>query len=113
MRSGYRRPCRYITSFSWSVLIPSVPEPLRRLAEVDRPRLAVFDADGVLWHGDVSEDFTRWMIDQGHFDAALWADYAAAEAADPARGCLQMLQFYKGMHIESVRGFVIVAQPRA
>lgn len=58
--------------------------------------MAAFDADGVLWHGDVSEDFTRWMIEQGHFDGDLWSRYEEANSADPARGCLAILEFYAG-----------------
>ena len=59
--------------------------------------VAAFDVDGVLWHGDVSEDFTRWMMAGGHFDAALWPAYQEAHRVDPARGCLQILSFYVGM----------------
>lgn len=75
----------------------SVPEALRPLAEVEGPRLAAFDADGVLWYGDVSEDFTRWMIEEGHFARELWAGYEAVNADDPAQGCLTILEFYAGM----------------
>ena len=74
----------------------SIPEVLRPLAEVEGPRVAAFDADGVLWHGDVSEDFTRWMIEQGHFARDLWSRYEATNSADPARGCLAILEFYAG-----------------
>lgn len=59
--------------------------------------MAAFDADGVLWYGDVSEDFTRWMIDEGHFAGDLWAGYEATNSADPARGCLAILEFYAGV----------------
>ena len=75
----------------------SVPEALRPLAEVEGPRLAAFDADGVLWYGDVSEDFTRWMIEEGHFARELWAGYEAVNADDPAQGCLTILEFYAGI----------------
>ena len=75
----------------------SIPEELRSLAEVDGPRVAAFDADGVLWHGDVSEDFTRWMIDEGHFAGDLWSRYEAINSADPVRGCLAILEFYVGV----------------
>jgi len=74
----------------------SVPKALRSLANVAGPRVAVFDADGVLWHGDVSEDFTRWMIDRGHFVPDLWQRYESVHAADPALGCLAILEFYVG-----------------
>jgi phosphoserine phosphatase len=64
--------------------------------------VAVFDADGTLWHGDVSEAFTRWMIVRGHFDGALWDSYARVNATDPATGCLNILEFYAGMPLEVI-----------
>ncbi len=78
-------------------MTPSVPKALRPLAQLEGPRVAVFDADGVLWHGDVTEDFTHWMIDRGHFAGDLWPRYEATNSADPARGCLAMLEFYVGL----------------
>lgn len=77
-------------------------ESLRHLAELDGPRVAVFDADGVLWRGDVSEDFTRWMIKRGHFDAALWDSYEADNQQDMALGCLSILRFYIGHNLEDL-----------
>ncbi len=73
--------------------------PLHHLAESEIPRAAAFDADGVLWRGDVSEDFTRWMIDRGHFDAGLWPDYIADNTRDRGHGCLSMLRFYRGLDL--------------
>lgn len=75
----------------------SVPNALRSLSDLEGPRVAAFDADGVLWHGDVSADFTRWMIDRGDFAADLWPRYEALNSADPARGCLAILEFYIGL----------------
>lgn len=57
----------------------------------------MFDADGVLWHGDVSEDFTLWMIGEGHFDGQLWPVYERCNREDPAEGALQILNFYRGL----------------
>lgn len=71
-------------------------ESLRHLAALDGPRAAVFDADGVLWRGDVSEDFTRWMIDRGQFDGGLWDSYCADNEQDMGLGCLSILRFYVG-----------------
>lgn len=76
------------------------------LEDLAGPRVAVFDADGVLWRGDVSEDFARWMIEQGHFDGAAWDSYTGVNAADPAAGCLAILEFYSGMAIESLAACV-------
>ena len=79
---------------------------LEHLEELTGPRVAVFDADGVLWRGDVSEDFTRWMIERGHFDDALWDWYSRVNAADPAAACLAMLEFYTCMPVERLAAHV-------
>jgi phosphoserine phosphatase len=84
----------------------SIPEALRQLADTGRTGAALFDADGVLWHGDVSEDFTRWMVEEGHFDEALWPRYQEAHARDPARGCFEILSFYVGMSKTDIRDCV-------
>jgi HAD superfamily phosphoserine phosphatase-like hydrolase len=74
-----------------------VPREILRL----RPRagrgLAAFDADGTLWHGDVSEDFAQWMVAHGHFDAARWPDYLAIAAQDSRAACFSILELYAGM----------------
>jgi len=80
-----------------------VPQAVRDLASSDERGLAVFDADGVLWHGDVSEDFTLWMIGEGHFDGRLWPVYERCNAEDPAAGALQILAFYRGMAQKDLR----------
>ncbi len=80
-----------------------IPEALRQLAVTAGPGSAVFDADGVLWHGDVSEDFVRWMVAGGHFDEALWPRYEEVHARDPARGCFEILSFYVGMSKTDIR----------
>ena len=80
-----------------------VPEAVLRLHDRTGPRAAAFDADGVLWHGDVSEDFTRWMIERGHFDGALWAGYEAINRRDPAAGCVEILRFYRGHALAALR----------
>jgi HAD superfamily phosphoserine phosphatase-like hydrolase len=70
------------------------------------PRAAAFDADGVLWRGDVSEDFTRWMIGRGVFDQALWPQYEAVNGRDPAAGCVEILRFYRGLPLTALRAHV-------
>jgi len=77
-----------------------------RLRSRTGPRAAAFDADGVLWHGDVSEDFTRWMIDRGWFDGALWAPYETVNRRDPAAGCVEILRFYRGHELAELRARV-------
>jgi phosphoserine phosphatase len=54
----------------------------------------------------VSEDFTRWMIARGRFDAALWPQYEAVNARDPAAGCLEILRFYRGRTLADLRASV-------
>ena len=81
-------------------------ESLRHLAGLHGQRAAVFDADGVLWRGDVSEDFTRWMIEQGHFDGGLWDSYHADNQRDPGAGCLSILRFYEGLELGAVSELV-------
>ena len=66
----------------------------------------MFDADGVLWHGDVSEDFTLWMIGEGHFDGQLWPVYERCNHEDPAEGATQILNFYRGLSSTELRGHV-------
>ena len=84
----------------------SIPEALRRLADTGQTGAAAFDADGVLWHGDVSEDFARWMVEEGHFDEALWPRYQEVHTRDPARGCFEILSFYVGMSKTDIRNCV-------
>jgi HAD superfamily phosphoserine phosphatase-like hydrolase len=87
-----------------------VPEAVLRLAERTGssagPRAAAFDADGTLWHGDVSEDFTRWMIARGHFDGALWPRYEEVNRRDGAAGCLEVLRFYRERPLGELRARV-------
>jgi phosphoserine phosphatase len=85
---------------------PSIPRALRQLSPNQQGGAAAFDVDGVLWHGDVSEDFTRWMVARGHFDAGHWPVYEEAHRVDPARGCLEILKFYLGMTEAEIRGWV-------
>ena len=79
---------------------------LSHLKNRDGRGIAAFDADGVLWVGDISEDFTRWMIDRGEFDQALWPRYAELNRADPAAACVMILEFYRGMAADQIRDAV-------
>ena len=81
---------------------PLIPEPIRALADRG-PGIAAFDADGTLWEGDVSEDFTLWMIGEGHFDGSLWPVYEHVNRRDPAAASVQILQFYRGMELRRLR----------
>jgi HAD superfamily phosphoserine phosphatase-like hydrolase len=98
---GHRRARRYP-----GAVTASIPEGVLRLADRTGRRAAAFDADGVLWNGDVSEDFTRWMIDRGWFDGALWEHYEAVNRRDPAAGCVEILRFYRGHELSELRARV-------
>ena len=78
---------------------------LSHLENHDGPGIAAFDADGVLWRGDVSEDFTAWMIDRDKFDSALWPRYTELNRADPAAACVMILEFYRGMARDQIRDY--------
>ena len=82
---------------AWSdALLTRVPAAIRECAARSKG-VAAFDADGTLWHGDIAEDFARWMIEQGRFDGRGWKEYVAVERADPAEGARHMLRFYAGI----------------
>lgn len=80
----------------------SISDALAQTAATTGPGAALFDADGVLWHGDVSEDFTRWMLEAGHFKSDLWPRYEEVNREDPGRGCFEILHFYKGLSADEI-----------
>jgi phosphoserine phosphatase len=76
-----------------------------------RPRapgeLVAFDADGVLWPGDVGEDFIEWLLAQGVLDAgAAWRDYRARFPANDPQGCLALARFYTGLTVTQLADLV-------
>jgi HAD superfamily phosphoserine phosphatase-like hydrolase len=81
---------------------PAVPDAILRLPPSREPGLAVFDADGTLWHGDVSEDFARWMIARGAFDGESWPEYEAIAARDSYGSAFAILRFYVGMPADAI-----------
>jgi len=84
-----------------------VPAFIRDLALPDGPRLAVFDADGVLWQGDIADEFTLAMIEAGHINTgALWPEYQRIFAVDAAAGCRFLLSFYQGHRLDDLRPHV-------
>jgi HAD superfamily phosphoserine phosphatase-like hydrolase len=74
-----------------------VPDFVRALPPADGRPLAVFDADGTLWTDDVADDFTTWMIDEGHVSGERWPEYMRIYRDDPPTGCEFLLGFYTGM----------------
>ena len=83
-----------------------VPAPILTLEVPESAWSAAFDADGTLWHGDVSEDFARWMIAAGHFDGAPWPAYETLAARDSKAACFEILRFYAGMPVPRLRQHV-------
>jgi phosphoserine phosphatase len=73
------------------------PDHLEDIPAAEGEALAIFDADGTLWTDDVADDFTCWMIDQGHVAGGRWEEYMRVYATDPPTGCEFLLTFYAGM----------------
>ncbi len=82
------------------------PDHVKELPRVEGNALAIFDADGTLWTDDVADDFTCWMIDQGHVDGKRWEEYMRIYAADPPTGCEFLLTFYTGLAPASLAKYV-------
>jgi phosphoserine phosphatase len=76
-------------------LVPDFVQQLPLCTE----ELAVFDADGTLWVDDVADDFTTWMIDEGHIPGEKWGTYMRIYRDDPPTGCRYLLTFYAGMSL--------------
>lgn len=83
-----------------------VPDFITALPPATDGALAVYDADGTLWTDDVADDFTTWMIHQGHVEGSRWEEYMRVYAADPPAGCEFLLGFYTGMTQASLAGYV-------
>lgn len=78
------------------------PDFVRAIPLADDGALALFDADGTLWTDDVADDFTRWMIDNGHISDALWPQYMRIYRDDAPAGCRFLLRLYQGLHPEEL-----------
>lgn len=75
-----------------------IPEFVRSLPQDGDGSLAIFDADGTLWRDDVADDFTTWMIREGHVaHGDLWDEYIQIYRGDHAAGCRFLLNIYKGL----------------
>lgn len=68
-----------------------------------KPKVAVFDCDGTLWHGDTGSDFMIWTLETGLVsrETADWIDdryrlYRKGELSEVAI-CGEMVQMYAGL----------------
>ena len=79
----------------------ALPAFLDRIQLLDEPRLALFDADGVLWEKDVADDSTLWFIGTGRVrpTSAKWDEYKRIYKRDPCEGCRYLLTFFTGMPV--------------
>jgi phosphoserine phosphatase len=75
-----------------------VPDFVRRIPRCSG-ELAIFDADGCMWVNDVADDFTLWMIAQGHVPGAKWRTYQRIYRDDHPAGCRYLLTFYTGLTV--------------
>jgi len=81
-----------------------VPDLVRQIPLCDDSSIAIFDADGTLWTGDVADDFTQWMIDKNVVSGERWPTYMRIYRDDPPAGCRFLLGFYSGMTAAELAG---------
>lgn len=74
-----------------------VPPFIAQLPACAGGALAVFDADGTLWVNDVADDFTLWMIREGHVPGDNWRTYQRIYRDDHPAGCRYLLTLYTGL----------------
>ncbi|HEY3351875.1 MAG TPA: haloacid dehalogenase-like hydrolase [Polyangia bacterium] len=73
-----------------------IPDFVRALPAA-RGELTIFDADGCMWRNDVADDFTLWMIAEGHVPGEKWRTYQRIYRDDHPAGCRYLLSLYTGM----------------
>jgi phosphoserine phosphatase len=85
------------------VLDVVTPEEFHKAILIREPKVAVFDCDGTLWHGDTGSDFMVWTIETGLVSrgTADWIDdryrlYRKGELSESAI-CGEMVQMYAGL----------------
>ncbi|MBW2731381.1 MAG: haloacid dehalogenase-like hydrolase [Deltaproteobacteria bacterium] len=83
-----------------------VPEFIKAIPTRHDDSIAVFDADGTLWVDDVADDFTQWMMEQGHISNELWPQYMRVYRDDPPTGCRFLLTLYHDMALTTLHKHV-------
>ena len=61
--------------------------------------LTIFDADGCMWVNDVADDYTLWMIREGHVPGEKWRTYQRIYRDDHPAGCRYLLTLYTGLSV--------------
>ena len=79
-----------------------MPGFIRDLGPATDGAIAVWDADGTLWTGDVADDFTQWMIETGEVRGRAWPEYLRIYRDDAPAGCRYLLHLYEGLHVDRV-----------
>ena len=83
-----------------------IPDFVAALPPCDGGAVTIWDADGTLWVDDVADDFTCWMIDQGHIPGELWPRYMEIYRDDHPAGCRFLLTLYAGMDAAALQDLV-------
>jgi len=75
-----------------------------------QPKVAVFDADGTLWDGDIGEAFLRWLIaarklKNVDYYRDLYAEYEAMVEEDRVRAYSHATQLMAGLPLAEVQAW--------
>ena len=81
-----------------------VPNFIKELDPNGTNKMALFDADGTLWDGDVADDFTYWMIkNKGLANQEQWQRYLKIYQQDSSSGCQFLLTLFNGKSIDYLK----------
>ncbi|MDP3235143.1 MAG: haloacid dehalogenase-like hydrolase [Myxococcales bacterium] len=79
------------------LLPPSVQAAVRPFLDSDAPQIAVFDADGTLWRGDVGEDLLRYLAATRLVVSDAYARYDALVEHAPVEAYGYAVQVMAGL----------------
>ncbi len=81
-----------------------VPNFIKELDPSGTNKMALFDADGTLWAGDIADDFTYWMIkNEGLASQEKWQQYLKIYQQDSSSGCQFLLTLFNGKSIDYLK----------
>lgn len=77
------------------------------VAQIPKPWIAAFDADGTLWDTDVGESFFEYQIQNSGLKLPPnpWAEYLDKKAIHPPTAYLWLAQINQGQRVETVRAW--------